>query len=99
MAKVIYEFNESEDSFDINVIANRHKLLYALDQVKTLKRQLEKDRLNGIISVKDNKVVTEQEWIDSNYSISGTKSYIYIEEMIDRLDSCLTNVYEIMEEY
>lgn len=97
MAKVTYVFDENEESSDINVVANRHKLICAGYDIQQLRRDLYKGYMNDIITVKDNKVITEEDHKKNNYMpLEDAKSYIEIDSVIDKLDQIIDNIYFLL---
>jgi hypothetical protein len=81
MAKVIFEFDDEKDKYDINVIVNRDKLLVALEKLCNLRGKIYNAKLynNEIITVKDNKVLTDDDYKDlqlKNEILTNTTDYI-----------------------
>lgn len=90
--KVIFEFKDG--SHDINLITNRYKMINAIEQLANYKRELEKYDVPGEIIVKDGKVLTDEELRDYNpESYEGRKTYIEVEEVINKLNNMLDEVY------
>lgn len=103
MAKVIFEFDECDDRNDINIIVNRHKLENALYQIQDLHRKIYNGKLydDVTINVKDNKVLTEDDYKkfqdEGNYPVKGTKEYIESSYIENELDRALDGIYEILD--
>lgn len=92
MSKVIYEFNENEESRDIDLINARYKMVHALNELQDFRRTLYKGWLNeeDMINVKDTKVLTKEDYDklheEGKLYFEGTKRYIsydYVEQKID----------------
>lgn len=88
MSRVIFEFDDVEDMDAINLLVNRHKILGALYAIRDLRSVIYNGKLyNGeLISVKDNKVLTNEDYEKyqelGDYPVSNTKGYVdrdYIE--------------------
>lgn len=97
MAKVTYVFDENEESSDINIVANRHKLICVGYDIQELRRALYKGYIDNIITVKDNKVITEEDRKENNYMpFEDAKCYIEIDRVIDKLDDILDSIYFLL---
>lgn len=92
MSKVIYEFNEDEESRDIDLINARYKMINALNELQDFRRKLYKGWLSEeeMINVKDNKVLTKEDFEklhkEGRLYFEGSKrfiSYDYVEQKID----------------
>ena len=103
MAKVIFEFDDEEDNDDINVIVNRHKLSCALYDLNDFYRKLYNGKLytDDIITVKNNKVLTEEDYKEfqekGEYPVKGTKEFISTDYLENELDSILSNVKDLLD--
>lgn len=100
MAKVNFEFDESEDMVDIKEVVHRHTLMSALYDLKDLRRELYKGYKNNIVSVKDGKVLTQKDYDEANAKgefISGSQSYIPVDDIINCLDDVLGDVYFLLD--
>lgn len=103
MAKVIFEFDDCEENNDINLIVNRHKLYCAINALNDFYRNLYNGKLytDEIISVKDNKVLTEEDYAkfreEGNYPVKGTKQYISTDYIEDELNSILDSVNDLLD--
>lgn len=103
MAKVTFEFNDEEDNDDINIIVNRHKLSYALYELNDFYRKLYNGKLytDDIITVKDNKVLTKEDYTkfqeEGEYPVKGTKEFISTDYLENELDNILNNVRDLLE--
>lgn len=95
MAKVVFEFDESEDRRDIDAIVNRHKLLVAIDELSNLYRQIYNgkiyDKEDCIYLKADGCKATDKDYEEANLKgefLSGGKSYLrqeYVERELDRI--------------
>ena len=98
MGKVIFEFDEIEDSQDIKNIVNRNKLIYALDELKKYQRRLCKGCVNNQIIVEDRNVIAEGTKILAlEGNIEGQKTYMPVNDIIDELDNCLNSVISLLD--
>lgn len=103
MAKVIFEFNDEEENNDINIIVNRHKLICALYELNDFYRKLYNGKLytDDIITVKDNKVLTSEDYIKfqekGEYPVKDTKEYINTDYLENELDNILKDVRDLIE--
>jgi len=95
MAKVIYEFDENEESRDIELIVNRYKMICALDKLEKYRYDLynghceevffaREDRKNG---VDDNKTVED---------VKMTKECVEVKDVLNVLDSILEDVKHLV---
>lgn len=102
MAKVTFEFDDTEEPEDIILVTNRHKLQYAIDKLDDFYRKLYNGKLyaSDIISVKDNKVLTEEDYDKyretGDYPVSGTKRYINTDDVENILDEILYDVRHLL---
>lgn len=97
MAEVTFKFNEDEDREDINIIINRHKLVYALNELQNYRRSLYKGYEPGLVIIKDNKVVCKDNKQLEEYNIEGTESLIRDDDIIKRIDNILENVIDLID--
>ena len=90
MAKVIFEFDEAEDRYDINMIVNRHRLMCAAEELSNLYRKIYNGKIydeEDCIYVKaDGKVATEEDYKEVRETgklLEGGKHYLrqgYVEK-------------------
>lgn len=107
MSKVVFEFDEAEDRYDVNLIVNRHKLVNALDEIKSLRRSLYKGYYNEgdyvLVKMKDKKperMITHDEIQKANLEgkfIEESQGYVKEEHIIDEIDRALEGIYEFLE--
>ena len=103
MGKVTFEFKDGEDDYDIQLVTNRHKLVYALDKLNTFYRNLYNGKLYSadIISIKDNKVLTpeliEESRKAGDYPVSNTKSYISTNYLEEELNDILYDIKQLLD--
>ena len=104
MAKVVFEFDDnSEESNDIELIVNRHKLVSAIYELNDFYRKLYNGKLytDEIISVKDNKVLTTEDYASfqekGEYPVKGTKEYISTDYLENELDNILQDVRNLID--
>lgn len=98
MAKVTFEFDETEDRDDINLIVNRYKLVSALYDIQDYRRSLYKgyiDERDSIV-VKDNKVVYKDGEKLEDYDIDNAICYIKETSLINKLDDIIDKVYKLI---
>lgn len=103
MGKVTFEFNDEEETSEINVIVNRHKLMCALNELSDFRRKLYNGKLytEEIITVKDGKVLTEEDYTAfrerGEYPVRGTKEYISTDYLETEFDDILSNVTDLLD--
>lgn len=107
MAKVIFEFDEGTDGYDIEVIVNRNKLLSALYEIQNLRRTLYKGyyNQNDYISIltedqKPIRMITNDEIEEANSkgeTIEDTVGYVREEYIIDEIDRILSDVNSLLD--
>lgn len=104
MAKVTFEFDDQEESYEILLVANRNKLVSALYQVNDLLRKLCNGKLytDELITVKDNKVLTEDDYKKfsetGEYPVKNTKEYISTDYLENELDNALCDIRHILDD-
>ena len=98
MAKVMFEFDEYEDRHDINLIVNRHKLVNALYELSNYQKTLSKCCEEKAVVVDDGKIVGSLNNLPDNYDGAG-KLYVEDEVIVNKIDSILYNVRNIVDEY
>lgn len=98
MAKVIFEFDECDDRQDINLIVNRHKLINALYELSDYQRTLAKCCEEKAIVIDNGKVIGSLNNLPDNYDGTG-KLYVEDEVIINKIDSILHNIRNIINEY
>ena len=98
MAKVIFEFDESEDRQDINIIVNRHKLMSALLDIYNYRKTLYKGYETETVIVKDDKVLGKITDTLSDYDGKG-EFYIKDDVIINKIDDVFYDIKNIIEEY
>lgn len=97
MAKVIFEFDDSTEGEDVQLVVNRYRMLHTLHELSNFRRELYKGYDNtDTIVVKDNRVVMRDDKKLEDYDLEGTKLYIYDDKIINRLDDILTDVNDIL---
>lgn len=93
MAKVIFEFDDVEDRDEVNFIVNRYKIINALYELSTFRRNLYKGYEDSdTVVIKDNRVVYRDGKKLEDYDLKGTKLYIHDDKVINRLDDILDEV-------
>ena len=104
MAKVTFEFDDEEENDEINLVVNRHKLECAIYELNDFYRNLYNGKLytDDIITVKDNKVLTEEDYKEfqekGEYPVKGTKEFIGTDYLENELNDILNDVRYILSE-
>lgn len=103
MARVTFEFDDEEENDEINLVVNRHKLECAIYELNDFYRNLYNGKLytDDIITVKDNKVLTEEDYKEfqekGEYPVKGTKEFIGTDYLENELDNILNNVRDLLD--
>ena len=103
MAKVTFEFNDEEDNNEIILVANRHRLAYALNEVANLYRALYNGKLytEELVTIKDGKVLTDEDYEKfretGEYPVKGTKEYLSVDYLENKLDIILDNIRDFLD--
>lgn len=93
--KVTFEFTNRHD---INLVTNRYKMINVLSEIANYRRELEKYEVPNEIVVKDNKILSEEELKDYNLSYEGRKTYLPTEEVVEKLNDLLDEIYWLIYE-
>lgn len=98
MAKVIFEFDESEDIHDIELITNRHKLICALYDLDNYRRGLYKGYINNMTYAVDDKIVGKWDDIrDKDLGDAKITSYLSEEDVLNEIDRILDKVRFLLD--
>lgn len=104
MAKVIFEFDEAEDRYDINMIVNRHRLMCAAEELSNLYRKIYNGKIydeEDCIYVKpDGKVATEEDYKEVRETgklLEGGKHYLRQEFVERELGYILDKVSDLID--
>lgn len=100
MAKVIFEFDESEEKQDLNIIINRDKLVQALTKLAELRSVIVNNKFyrDELIYVKNNKVLDINELTyELDKEFENSKEYLDKEYIEDRIGSILEDMYEYLD--
>lgn len=97
MGKVTFEYDENEESYELALIHNRHKMAYALSQLRQLRRSIYKGYNSKYIVVKDDKVVYKDGHKLEEYDIEGAKCYIEDNNIIQDLDDIIDEISHIID--
>ena len=97
MGKVTFEYDENEESYELDLIHNRHKMAYALSQLRQLRRTIYKGYNSRYIVVKEDKVVYRDGEKLQDYEIDGAKCYIEDSIIIQELDDIIDEVSHIID--
>lgn len=103
MAKVTFEFDNNKDRDDILFIVNKSKIYCALYELNDFYRKLYNGKLctDDIITVKDNKVLTDADYKKfreaGDYPVSGTTEYIKTSYIENILDDALQDVISLLD--
>lgn len=104
MAKVIIEFDEEKDSAqDISAAVNKHKLLYAVNEIRDLYSQIINGKIYDpdveVYVLSNGKVATEDDYKEAREKgelLSGGKYYLDEKWVENRLDDILEDVREFL---
>ena len=100
MAKVTLEFDETEDSFDINLFVNRKKMISALCGLNDYIRKLNKGYAKGIVIVSGDKVLGDISCnIPEEYVEKEKKFYVEDEEVIKELEYLIEPIRNLLDYY
>ena len=100
MGKVTFEFNEEEDSFDIRLVANRQRIMYALSEINDYIREIYKGYADGIILASEDKVLGNvHAEIPEEYKDKPKQFYIHDEEVMRKLESIVDPVRDLLNDY
>ena len=100
MGKVIFEFDEKEDLFDIRLVANRQKVMYAISQIDNYVRDLYKGYARGVVITCGDKILGDINCkIPEEYQGKGTKFYIEDEEVMRKLESITDSIRDLLNDY
>lgn len=100
MGKVVFEFNEEEDSFDIRLVANRQKIMYALSEINDYVRELYKGYARGIVIVSGDKVLGKiTDTIPEEYHDKEKKFYVEDEEVMRKIESIIDPIRDLLNDY
>lgn len=98
MGKVIFEFDESEDIHELELINNRHKLICALYDLDNYRRGLYKGYIKNATYAVDGQIVGKWEDIrDKDFGESKIKAYLQDEDVINELDIILDKVRFLLD--
>lgn len=103
MSKVIFEFDETKNKRDIQYVINRDKIMYAFEKLSSLHNKIYNAKLynNEMISVKDGKVLTDEDYKNefaSGKAIEDTHDYVDREFIEEELMSIIDNVVDFIYE-
>ena len=100
MGKVVFEFNEEEDSFDIRLVANRQKLMYARSEINDYIRELYKGYARGTVIVSGDKVLGKiTDTIPEEYINKEQKVYVEDEEVMRKIESIIDPIRDLLNGY
>ena len=97
---VIFKFKANDP--EINLIANRNRMMNALYELSNYRRELYKygGGYNEIIVNKGTKVLTDEELKNMNRDeIKNNESYIKTQSVIDKLDDIIGDLWRLIDEY
>lgn len=104
MAKVIFEFDEAEDRYDINMIVNRHRLMCAAEELSNLYRKIYNGKIydeeDSIYVKPDGKVATEEDYEkvrNEGKFLEGGKYYLRQEFVERELGYILDKVSDLID--
>jgi len=102
LAKVTFEFDDIEDNDDVKLVVDRHRLMRLAYDIDGLYRKIYNGKLynDETISVKDNRVLTEEDYkkfMDAGeYPVKDTKSYLDSDFIENELDRALEDVRHLL---
>lgn len=98
MSKVTFEFDEYDDSDDINIVVNRNKLTKALYDLSDYRRTILKGYENGAVIALDDKILGKiSDKIPEEYDNMPTKILVSDEAILDELNRILTPIYNLLQ--
>lgn len=100
MGKVVFEFNEDEESEDVNVVANRRKIMTALYKLSCYRSSLYKGFETDAVVVSGDKIlgkVTDN--IPKKAYTPPIELYLKEEDIVNKIDSILGPIEEILNRY
>lgn len=100
MGKVVFEFNEDEESEDVNVVANRKKIMTALYELSCYRSSLYKGFETDAVIVSGDKIlgkVTDN--IPEKAYTHPIELYLKEEDIVNKIDSILGAVSGILDSY
>lgn len=98
MGKVIFEFDESEDIHELELINNRHKLICALYDLDNYRRGLYKGYINNMTYAVDDKIVGKWDDIrDKDFGDAKITSYLSDEDVLNEIDRILDKVRFLLD--
>ena len=90
---------ETDDLNEMNLVVNKYKLLSALEELKSWRRDLYKGYDNDIKHLSNGNIYTQQELLedinvprDEHGIIKDCKSIYYVDDIINRIDEILYDV-------
>lgn len=95
MAKVIFEFDETEDRQDVELIVNRLKMSCALDDLKEYRDDLYKGYREEVVVIRDGKIIERGE-NKTLEDVKKSKGYIEVNEVLNVLDNILNDVKHLL---
>lgn len=100
MGKVVFEFNEDEESEDVNVVANRKKIMTALYKLSNYRSCLYKRFETDAMIASGDKILGKITDKIPEKSYNGpVKVYLEDEVVLEKIDSILGPVSEILDSY
>ena len=100
MGKVIFEFNEDEELEDINVVANRKKIMTALYELSCYRSSLYKRFETDAIITSGDKILGKiTDNIPEKAYDGPVKVYLEYEDVLNKIDSILNPINEILNSY
>lgn len=97
MGKVTFEFNDGEESYDIELTVNRRKLISALYDLQSYRRDIYKGYINNTLIVVGDKVVARDSNKLEDYDIEKAKAYLEVEDILRELDYILDKVQSLLD--
>lgn len=95
MGKVTFEFDETKESRDIELIINRYKMICALDELEKYRYDLYNGHRDEVISVRNGKRI-ERDENKTIEDVKNTKVCLEIDDVLNVLDDILDDVKHLV---
>ena len=103
MSKITFEFDDVEENDDVRLVVDRHKLVCLAYDIQELYRKIYNGKLysDDVITVKDGKVLTEEDYKkyqeEGEYPVKGTQEYISSDFLENELGRALDSVQHLLD--
>lgn len=103
MSKVVFEFDDNEDLFDIRCVTDRHKLVTAINELRDLYSSIYNGKIYDesvqLYVKEDGNIATDEDYKKANQEgkfLSGGKSYLSRDWVENKLDNILDDVRHLL---